>query len=250
MHHNVLDALCRKFGGDSFRHLLRIAVHGTVCNDHTLIGGITAQFIIDADYLSYIFRPHRSMRRADGRNRQSAQLRQRLLHRRTVFTDNIGVIAHHLIPISVQIDTCIKEAAVQRAEAAEAVTGEENTVCFVKSHHRLGPMHHRRHVETEFMMPQCQEIFIFHHILFARHTIEPFDHTESLLIAYDNNVRIMLLDKTYRAGMVRLHVVYDQILNRTFTYNALNLTKIYFKITDIHCINQCNSLIVYQVRVV
>ena len=84
VHHDVLDALCRKFRRNGFRHLLRVAVHGTIGNDHTFVSGVAAQLVVDADNLGYVFRPHRPVRGADGGNGQTAQLGKCLLHRRAV----------------------------------------------------------------------------------------------------------------------------------------------------------------------
>ena len=98
------------------------------------------------------FRPHRPVRGADGGNGQTAQLGKCLLHRRAVLAHDVGIVAHHLVPVSVQIDAGIQEPSVQRTETAEAVTGEKDSFRFVKSHHRLGPVHHRGHIETELMM--------------------------------------------------------------------------------------------------
>ena len=99
-------------------------------------------------------------------------------------------------------------------------------------------------------MSQCQEIVIFHNILFACHTIVTFDHTEGLLITDNDNIGIMLFNEADRTGMVGLHVVNDEILDRTFANNTFYFTKIYFEITSIYRINQSHCFVVYQVRVI
>ena len=250
VHHDVLDALCRKFRRNGFRHLFRVAVHGTVSNDHTFVSGVAAQLVVDTDNLGYVFRPHRSVCRADGRNGQTAQLSQRLLHRRAVLAYDVRIVANHLIPVSVQIDAGIQEPSVQRAETAETVTGEKNSFRFVKSHHRLGPVHHRGHIETELMMSQSQKILVFHHVLFARHAIKALYHAESLLVAHDDDVGVMLLYQTDRTRMVRFHMVDDEILDGALADDILYLAQIHLEIADVYRIDQSDHFVVYQVRVV
>lgn len=70
-------------------------------------------------------------------------------------------------------------------------------------------------------MPQSQKILVLHHILLARHAIKTFNHAESLLVAHDDDVRIMLLYQTDGTRMVRLHMIDDKILNGTLTNDAL-----------------------------
>jgi len=250
VHHDVLDALCRKFRRNGFRHLLRVAVHGTVSNDHTFVSGVAAQLVVDADNLGYVFRPHRPVRGADGGNGQTAQLGKCLLHRRAVLAHDVGIVAHHLVPVSVQIDAGIQEPSVQRTETAEAVTGEKDSFRFVKSHHRLGPVHHRGHIETELMMSQSQKILVLHHVLFARHAIKALYHAESLLVAHNDDVGVMLLYQTDRARMVRLHMVDDEILDGALADDILYLAQIHLEIADVYRIDQSDRLIIYQVRVV
>ena len=194
MHHNIFNALNGKFCSDGFRHLFGIAVHGTVDNDNTLFGRIPAQAIVDADNLGNIIRPYRSVSGADGGDGQTAQLCQCLLHGRAVLAHDIGVITNHFIPILIQIHACIKESAIERTEAPEAVTGEQHAFRFVEGHHGFGPVHHRSHIETELVVAQGKKVFIFYHILLARHAIETFYHTESLLVSNNDDVGIMLFD--------------------------------------------------------
>ena len=152
MHHDVLDALNGKFRSYCLCHLFGIAIHGTVDYDYTFLSCITAQTVVDTDNLGYIVRPHRSMSGTNGRDRQSAQLCQSFLYRRTVFTYDIRIVTYHFIPILIQIHTRIQETSVERTEATEAVTGKKHPFRFIKGHHCFGPMHHRSHIETELMV--------------------------------------------------------------------------------------------------
>lgn len=98
----------------------------------------------------------------------------------------------------IDIHACIHKSAIQRTETAEPITGEEYTIRFVECHHRFRPMHHRSKVKTQFMTSESKEITIFYQILLACHTIETFDHSKSLLIANDYNIRIVLFNQSDR----------------------------------------------------
>ena len=60
----------------------------------------------------------------------------------------------------------------------------------------------------------------------------------------------MLLYQSDRAGMIRFHVIYNQIINGTFANHLLYFTQVDFKITDIYRIHQCHHFIINQIRVI
>ena len=209
MHYDIFNTLCRQFRSNSFGHLLGIAVHTSIGNDHTFIGIIATQFIIDTYYLRNIIGPHRTMSRANYGDRQSAQFLQSLLYGVTIFSYYIRIVTHHFIPIVICIDTGIKETTIQRTKTAKSISGEKNAIRFVKSHHCLRPMHHWSKIKTKFMFSQCKEVTVFHQILFTCYPIEAFNHAKGLLIAYNYDIRIMLFDQPDGARMVRFHMIYN-----------------------------------------
>ena len=99
-------------------------------------------------------------------------------------------------------------------------------------------------------MPQSQKILVLHHVLFARHAIKALYHAESLLVAHDDDVGVMLLYQTDRTRMVRFHMVDDEILDGALADDILYLAQIHLEIADVYRIDQSDRLIIYQVRVV
>ena len=60
----------------------------------------------------------------------------------------------------------------------------------------------------------------------------------------------VLFYQSDRSGMVRFHVIYNQIVDRTVAYDISDFSKIYFEIANIHCIDQCHHFIINQIRVI
>ncbi len=60
----------------------------------------------------------------------------------------------------------------------------------------------------------------------------------------------MLFNQSDRSRMIRFHVIYNQIINGTFSNHLLDFTQVDFKITDIYRIYQCHHFIINQIRVI
>ena len=250
VHNDVAYALCGQFFCNGLRHLLSISIHAAIGNHHTFRCLITAQTVIDARHLRDILRPHRPMRRAYNLDRQLAQFSHGFLYRIAILAHDVRIITHHLVPILIRIDARVQKAPIQSAETAEAISREQHTVRLIERHHSLRPMHHRSQVKTQFMISQVKEIAFLHLITFTRHAIKSLNHTERLFVAHDNDIGIILLDKTYRTRMIRLHVIDNQILNRAVANNTANLAQEHLEITGIHCIDQRHDVIVYQIGII
>ena len=60
----------------------------------------------------------------------------------------------------------------------------------------------------------------------------------------------VLFYQSDRSGMVRFHVIYNQIIDRFITDNATNFLQINLKIAYVYCIHQSDHLVVNQIRVI
>jgi len=96
-------------------------------------------------------------------------------------------------------------------------------------------------------MSQCQKITVTYKITFTGYSIKAFNHAECLLITNNNDIRIMLLYQTNRAGMIRFHMIDYKIVYRLITYYSLYFFKKNFKIANVHGINKCNHIVINQI---
>ena len=250
VHHDVAYALCGQFGGDGLGQLLGVSVHAAVGYHHALRSLVAAQAVVDAHHAGNLIRPHRAVRGADGADREAAQLGQRLLHGVAILAHDVGVVARHFLPITVRIDARVQESTVQRAEAAEGVAGEEHAVRLVQGHHCLEPVHHGRQVEAQLVVSQVEEVAFLHLVAFACHAVESLYHAECLAVAHDDDVGIRLLDEADGSGMVRLHVVDDEVLYGSLADDGANLAQVGLEVGGVHRVHQGGDVVVYQVGII
>ena len=108
-------------------------------------------------------------------------------------------------------------------------------------HHGLGPVHHRREHEAQGVLSQLQTVAVLHLVQAVGDAVEALHHLESLLVADDFHVGIVLLEQCHRAAVVGFHVVNHQIVDRSVAYGlAYVLEKlheeVHFDGVDEHCL--------------
>ena len=148
------------------------------------------------------------MQRADNPDIQCCGLLQHRLHLRAVFADDSEVIP------SCFTGPAFLVHGVQRAELAEGVRAEQHLVLLVVGHHDLRPVHHRRGNELQRMAAELQCVpFLCDDppagVIFAGKVLH---HGEGLGRRHDLRFRILLRESFDAGGMVRLHVVHDQVV--------------------------------------
>ena len=216
VHHHVLHPLGCQLTGQLLSHLLGVSVHAAINNHHPLVGIIATQTVVYANHLSDVLCPYRAVGRANHLDRQSAQLLEGFLHRSAILAHNVGIVAHHLVPIFVKVDLRVNRTTIHRAVGAEGISGDEHLLSSIVGHHHLRPVHHRRHVERQFMVSQVKGVTLLHHETLALNAIVAVNHTESLDVAHNRHFWIILLDEGNRTRMVGFHMVHYQVVDRFF----------------------------------
>ena len=176
------------------------------------------------------------------------QFLEGILHGRTVLTDDIGIVAYHLQPERVTVDLLIDHTSVQGSETAKGITREKDVV--TKGHHRLRPVDHRGQHEVQRVTSQLDGIAVFHLYRTIDNSIEALHHLESLLVADDLDVRIILLDQGNGAAMVWLHVVNHQVVDRTFPDHLMDMFDELGEKVHFNGVYQTDFLVINQIRVV
>ena len=195
MHHNVLNALSTQFFGYSLCHLFGISVHGTISYHYTFFGFVTAQLIVHSHYFCYFFFPYWSVCRTNHLYIESAAFLQCLLHRVAELTYDIRVVTTHLAHIDFGIDILINAASVKCTEASKGIAREENAVCRIECYHSFRPMYHRDKIKVQVMTANFQRIAFGYYFSFATYTVVSVYHIEGLLVSYQNDVGIILLNQ-------------------------------------------------------
>ena len=197
--------------------------------------------------------PYRSVCRADIVDPHAGEFLQCLLHGHAVLAHDVRVVALHLVPINVAVHLAVYVCAVQSAEASEGVAREEHVLCDVERNHRLGPVNHRYHGERQLVCAERERVAVLHFynlVFLVAHVVVAAHHVERLLVAHDLCVGIILLDECERAAVVGLHVVDDDVVDRTVADDAAHVVyelreEVYF-----YCVYERYLLVIDDIGVV
>ena len=148
------------------------------------------------------------MQRADRLYVEAGRLLEKGLSLRAILPNDADVVATRLAIPAFGIDVVV------RAELAEPVSGEENLVRRVVRDHHLRPMHHRRGYERKPVPPELQRIPFLHDKALRgyRFAKELLHEPERLRGGHNRRAAPLLQSHGYACGMVRLHVVYHEIV--------------------------------------
>ena len=264
--HNVA---CRRHGGVKHTHahaslhqpagqnvgsIFRVAVDRCISQANALFFGcVAAPQEIFLQELTEAFSPHRSVKRAYRVQLQLGSLFQHCLNLRSVFAHNVGVIPSGLIQLFAEKVSLIgKQAAVESAECAEGICREQQLVCYVIGHHHFRPVHHRCHHKGEAVFARREGVPLFHNLDSARqvHVKKLAQHGLDLAVAYDRHVRIAGQQSLNGIGVVRLHVVNNQIVQLSAVQGILHILKECLIYCFIHGVKQHRFLILQQIGVI
>ena len=190
------------------------------------------------------------MRRANRPDLQTGEFPQSHLHRISILPDDIRVITNHLFPIMLHVHLRVYYAAIQSAVRTERVRREENLIRSVVGHHHLRPMHHRRHIESQLVASRVKGIALLHLMQPLGDAMKTRQHAERLAIPDNLHARILLTQQTDATRMIRLHVIDNQVIQRTAVQRVRYFLQEDVRVTYIHRINQDGLLVDNQVRVV
>ena len=119
--------------------------------------------------------------------------------------------------VAVEVEFVIEEFAVQRAEGAESVGGEECFIGAVVGNHNFGPVNHGRHDKMEFMFAGGEGIAFGNDFYAAVHIEgeELLHHFQCFFVADEGGFGISFADDFKNGGVVRFHMVDDDIVKRS-----------------------------------
>ena len=170
-----------------------------------------------------------------------------------VLAHDIGVIAAGIVqPVPRKVHLIGKEVAVQGAEGAECVGGEQDLVGGVIGHHHLRPVDHGGHDEGEGMAAGAEGVPLLHHHGAAGDVAveELADHGHGLGVGDHLGIRPAAQDLAQGGAVVRLHVVDHHIVQGTARQGKLQILQEPLAHSSVHCVQQDGLLIQHQIGVV
>ena len=144
----------------------------------------------------------------------------------------------------------VDHTAIQRSVSTEGIGREQDFVSRIVSDHHFRPVHHRSHIERQLVTAHTQGVSFLHFIQSRRDTVIPIQHAESLLVSNNLDIRILLAQQTDTARMIRLHMIYHEIIQRTSVQGIRYFFQENIRVTNIDRIDQYGFLVYDQVRVI
>ena len=193
------------------------------------------------------------MQRADGLDFDAGGLLQQRLYLRAVFAHNVGEIPARIgQPLGFKIIFIGKQPAVERAEGAESIRGEEHLVRHIVGHHRFRPVNHRGHDEGEGMAAGAQRVALLDDERAAVNlkVEELTDHDDGLCVAHHRHLRMAQHQLGQRRRVVGLHVVDDYIVEHFAVQRVLQIFKEQAADGGVYRVHQHGLLILHEVGVV
>ena len=194
--------------------------------------------------MAQVFSQYRSVQRADGLNIQRRCLLQNRLDLAAVFADDADVIAPGLV--------CPILCRVLSAKLSEGIRGEQHLVRTVVSHDDLRPVDHGSGNEAESVLAEGQGIAFAHgHLAGCEIHIEKvLNHPKRLGGSHDFCRGIGLQKADEAAGVIRLHVLSDDVIGCSLTQNAFDVVQPDFREMGVHRIDDGNLFIDNHIGIV
>ena len=134
-----------------------------------------------------------------------------------IFSNNIHIVTPRFFKILFFIICIIgKNTSVEHAKSTKRISREKNLFRFLIGESYFRPMNHRRRNKSQLMVPQVDHQFFVCPDVSFRHGFMKIllKHFQRCRRRANLCFRIPLCQFQQRTGMIRLHVIYDDIIQR------------------------------------
>ena len=200
--------------------------------------------VIKSDIMAKVFGKDRAVKRTDLLDIKGCSNFEKCLYLFSVFSYDTNEIAScFVIP---------RFFCIESTEFAETVSRKENFFCAVISYHNFRPVYHRGKNKSQLMISKrkCAAVFYFDPAISEIQLKEILDHVECFHIGNNRSVWINFEEVCNVCGMVRFHMLYDQIIWCTSIENLLDIVQPFMSKVGIYGIHNCNLVIQDYVGVV
>ena len=255
VHGDVAHAARGEHGGEHLRRVFRVAVDGGVGDEHAadLLGRVGAPLAVLIDEPADVLAPDGAVQRADHADVERGGLLEQGLHLRAVLADNVRIVAAGIRqPVVLKVVLIGIEIAAQRAERAEGIGGKERAGRGIKADHDLRPVDHRRHDIGKRVLAEAVCIALGHEDG-AGVNVEGkivADHVADLRVADDFRLGVAAHGLLERLGVVGLHVVHDDVVQRAA---AEDMGEVFKKLTGdglVHRVEQDGLFVEQDIGIV
>ena len=251
---DVLYAPLCQAGGQDLRGVLRVAVDGAAEDGHApIFGGVGAPALVFLQEPLQILPPDGTVEGTDHLDLHPGGPLQQGLDLGTVLAHDVGVVAAGIVqPVPLKVHLIGKDVAVQGAEGAEGVGGEQHLVGGVIGHHHLRPVDHGGHQEGEGVAAGAEGIpLLHHHSPVGDITVKKLaDHGDSLGVGHHLGARPAAQQLAQGGAVVRLHVIHHHIVQGPAGQGKLQVLEEPLPHGLVHRVQQDGLLIQHQIGVI
>ncbi len=111
-------------------------------------------------------------------------------------------------------------------------------------------MYHGGEIKLEVVPTEVQRMHIFNQDHIPCNAIVPLEHLYRMFVSHNLNIGVAVDQQPDRSGVVRFHMIDDQVINRFVTQHCCHFLKKKIGIADIHRIDQCPFLVVDDISVI
>ena len=184
------------------------------------------------------------MQGADDLNIQGSGLLQQILYLYAEFAHDADVVAACLVgPVLIHVES---------AEFAEAVGGEQYFVAGIVGHHDFRPVNHGSGHEGQGVLAETERVAFFDDNLSVSiiRAKELLHHGKGLCAGHDGGILIKLHKFGDIGGMVRLHVLYDQVIRMAVAQKSADLMQPFLSETRVYGVHNGDFLIQDDIGIV
>ena len=106
-------------------------------------------------------------------------------------------------------------------------------------------MEHRSEVETQFVVSQVKgAAFLDGDVGFGSRTVVTLDHAHRFGVPYQADAGVVLADEADGSGVIRLHVVDDEIVDGAVANDGADFVKVFGEKSHVDGVNQCHGFLV------
>ena len=251
---DVPDTLLRQAAGQDVRGVLRVAVDGAAENGHGLVlRGISAPQLVLLQEPTDVLPPDGAVEGADHLDVHPGGPLQQGLDLGAVLAHDIGVVPAGIVqPVPLEVHLVGENVAVQGAEGAEGIGGEQHLVGGVIGHNHLRPVDHGCHQEGEGVAAGAEGIpLLYHHSAIGDVVVKELaDHGNGLGVGHDLDIGPAAQQVPQGGAVVRLHVIHHHIVQGTARQSEFQILKKPLPHGLVHRVQQDGLFVQHQIGVV